>query len=81
MSGKTTLVTLQNDSLGVTEDFEISHAERLLRMQNNGGWFIPQTSKYEFNGYDINIRANQGSDNEAKEPADVSESESTAGQN
>jgi hypothetical protein len=80
MSGKTTLVTLQNDSLGVTEDFEISHAERLLRMQNNGGWFIPQTSKYEFNGYDINIRANQESGSRTEEQAGNSESESAAGQ-
>jgi len=80
MSGKATLVTLQNDSLGVTEDFEISHAERLLRMQNNGGWFIPQTSKYEFNGYDINIRANQESGSRTEEQTDNSESESAAGE-
>ncbi len=28
--------------------FEISHAERILRMKNNGGWKLPEDSKFEF---------------------------------
>lgn len=32
----------------VTREFEISHAERLLRMPNNGGWHLPENSKFEF---------------------------------
>lgn len=34
---KTTTVTLTCPSCGDRE-FEVSHAERLLRMQKNGGW-------------------------------------------
>lgn len=46
--GKLTKVTLSNTKLGVTEDFEINHAERLLRMPNNGGWELPKNSEYNF---------------------------------
>jgi hypothetical protein len=45
-----------NDSITLiagkaTQEFSIEHAERLLRMPNNGGWKIPTKSKYKF---DIN---------------------------
>lgn len=30
------------------QDFEISHAERILRMPNNGGWKLTDKSNYEF---------------------------------
>ena len=46
MNAKTTIVTLTAN--GVTQAFEISHAERLLRMPNNGGWHLPEDSKFEF---------------------------------
>lgn len=46
MNAKTTTVTLVAN--GVTREFEISHAERLLRMPRNGGWSLPKDSKYEF---------------------------------
>ena len=46
MNAKTTTVTLVAN--GVTREFEISHAERLLRMPNNGGWHLPENSKFEF---------------------------------
>jgi hypothetical protein len=41
----------------VTEDgqrgaFELEHAERLLRMPNNGGWRLPDASPYQFDYYD-----------------------------
>lgn len=29
-------------------EFEISHAERLLGMPNNGGWQLPANSEYIF---------------------------------
>lgn len=29
-------------------EFEISHAERLLGMPNNGGWQLPENSEYIF---------------------------------
>lgn len=46
MNAKTTMVTLCAN--GVTREFEITHAERLLKMPNNGGWHLPENSKYEF---------------------------------
>lgn len=46
MYAKTTTVTLVAN--GVTRDFELSHAERLLCMPNNGGWHLPDNSKFEF---------------------------------
>lgn len=46
MNAKTTTVTLVAN--GVTREFEISHAERLLRMPRNGGWHLPEKSKFEF---------------------------------
>lgn len=46
MHAKTTTVTLVAN--GVTRDFELSHAERLLKMPNNGGWHLPENSKFEF---------------------------------
>jgi hypothetical protein len=46
MNAKQTKVALRADSLGVTREFEITHAERLLTMQNNGGWYLA-TEDYE----------------------------------
>jgi len=46
MNAKTTNVTLVAN--GVTEEFEFSHAERILRMPRNGGWKLPKDSKFEF---------------------------------
>lgn len=46
MNAKTTTVTLVAN--GVTREFEISHAERILRMPRNGGWHLPEKSKFEF---------------------------------
>ena len=54
MNAKTTTVTLvAND---VARDFELSHAERLLRMPNNGGWHLPDNSKFEFVDYALRRR-------------------------
>lgn len=54
MNAKTTTVTLvAND---VARDFELSHAERLLRMPNNGGWHLPENSKFEFVDYGLRRR-------------------------
>ena len=38
---------------GRIESFEIEHAERILRMRNNGGWHIDDDEKVEFtkNGF------------------------------
>lgn len=45
---KKTFVELTNAELGVTRKFEISHAERLLRMPNNAGWELAKGSNYIF---------------------------------
>lgn len=60
MNAKTTTVTLVAN--GVTRQFEISHAERLLRMPNNGGWELPANSNYEFIDNGIRRRGNKKKD-------------------
>ena len=51
--------------MNATREFDVSHAERLLRMQKNGGWQLPENSKFEFskeNGlrYKRNKKADKG---------------------
>lgn len=58
--GKKTTVVLQTAD-GTTETFEINHAERILRLANNGGWSLPENSPFKFdrtNG--IEIRGTKG---------------------
>lgn len=46
---------------GKAQEFDINHAERILRMPNNGGWRLPDNSPYQFDYYDgITKRASQG---------------------
>ena len=65
MNAKTTTVTLVAN--GVTREFEISHAERLLRMPRNGGWELPENSNYEFLDNGLRRRGNKKKDNGKKE--------------
>lgn len=60
MNAKTTTVTLVAN--GVTREFEFSHAERLLRMPRNGGWELPENSKYEFLDNGLRRRGNKKKD-------------------
>lgn len=56
MTAKVTKVVLECPTLNTTEEFEINHAERLLRMPNNGGWQLPEKTPFEFskeNGINI----------------------------
>lgn len=46
--GKFTNVVLENKTSGTTQEFEINHAERILRMPNNGGWVLPVDGPYLF---------------------------------
>lgn len=49
MAGKSTKVVLVNTAAGkTTQEFEINHAERILRMPNNGGWELPEDSAHTF---------------------------------
>lgn len=62
MNAKTTFVTLVAN--GVSRDFEFEHAERLLRMPRNGGWKLPENSKFEFVNDALQRKRNKGKDNE-----------------
>ena len=61
MNAKTTNVTLIAN--GVAREFEFSHAERLLRMPNNGGWQLPENSKFEFVDYALRRRQDKTRNN------------------
>lgn len=66
--GKQTIVTLENDSLKTTRDFEVSHAERLLKMPNNGGWKLPEKSKFDFSlEHGLRYKRNKKADSGATE--------------
>lgn len=56
MNAKTTTITLVVPEHTMSQDFEFSHAERLLGMVNNGGWTLPKDSKYEFKNGSLNRR-------------------------
>lgn len=53
MGAKHTRVPLSNPRLNITEEFDICHAERLLRMRNNGGWQIAEGSEYKYTDHGI----------------------------
>lgn len=49
------------------QSFEIGHAERILRMPNNGGWDLPTDSKYTFdekNGLTVKSNKRTGPESE-----------------
>jgi hypothetical protein len=54
-NSKSTMITLSCPSLG-DRQFEVSHAERLLAMPNNGGWHLPEDSSYEYKNGSISRR-------------------------
>lgn len=67
MAAKVTKVKLVCPPHGLTDEFEIKHAERLLRMPNNGGWQLPEKTPFEFskeNGirYKTHKKANNGTE-------------------
>lgn len=57
---KTTMIRLDCPSLGGGREFEVSHAERLLNMPNNGGWQLPKDSEYELKDGVITKRNKKG---------------------
>ena len=47
----------------ISQEFEMSHAERILRMGPvlNGGWHVPEDSEYEYTEeYGLKLRTNKG---------------------
>ena len=64
---KFTEVELENTAANSRQTFEINHAERLLRMPNNGGWQLPEKTPFEFskeNGirYKTHKKGNNGTE-------------------
>lgn len=60
MEAKKTTVRLVCPTHNLTDDFTIEHANRLLRMQNNGGWQLPKDSDFKFtNDNGIEYRRNK----------------------
>lgn len=58
-------VTLETAN-GTKQDFEINHAERILRAPENGGWKLPDNSPYQFDYYNgITKRTGQGTSEKA----------------
>jgi hypothetical protein len=50
------------------QEFEINHAERILRMPDNGGWHLPEDSNYqmdEVNG--LTSKRNKGKNKKSEE--------------
>ena len=59
MNAKTTTITLVVPEHNMSQDFEFSHAERLLGMRNNGGWTLPKDSQYKFENGSLIRRNNK----------------------
>lgn len=52
-------------------EFEINHAERILRMPNNGGWHLSKGSAYKFTKADgITNKRNKGAGTKSQEKTD-----------
>ena len=49
------MVTLATVSEGTKKEFEIDHAERILRMQKSG-WQLPKESEFEYKDGTISRR-------------------------
>ena len=52
---KVTKVALATVNEGAIQEFDIDHAERILRMKNSG-WQLPKDSEYEYKDGTINRR-------------------------
>lgn len=69
--GNLTTVVLENTANNTTHEFEVNHAERLLRTPNNGGWILPDDSPFYFdfkNG--IGFKQSKGATNRKEKSGD-----------
>lgn len=41
---------------GEKREFTFAHAEKLLKMSNNGGWKLPEDSQFKFDNNGIGIK-------------------------
>ena len=63
---RTNRVVLQVGDL--KQEFEINHAERILRMPNNGGWHLPDDSNYLMDGVNgLTSKRNKGQNKKSEE--------------
>lgn len=68
---KTTKIALCCPAHGMRVELEASHAERLLRMRNNGGWQLPEDSRFEFDKeHGLRYKRHKKADSGAKEQGD-----------
>ena len=59
---KSAVIKLTVEKHGHNQEFDIAHAERLLRMNNNGGWRLPKDSEYTFSlKHGIRLKSNKRS--------------------
>lgn len=63
---KTTKVKLICPEAGREDVFPIEQAERMLRMKRNGGWRLPDDSKFEFIDNGLRYRRNKKEDSGAE---------------
>ena len=47
-NAKTTEVMLVCPKWGYEQTLSIEHAERLLSMENNGGWVLPENTQFNY---------------------------------
>lgn len=81
MSGsKQTTVLLVVPKFGIQQDFALDHAERILRMPNNGGWELPEDSNFELTENGLACRRNKKGNKGKQEGAGNLESESASEQ-
>lgn len=60
---------------GTRREFELNHAERILRHPDSG-WMLPKNSLYQFDYYDgITKRTNKGDNQEAGQDCDNQKSD------
>lgn len=62
MYAKETKIVLVCSQHNLKQELEITHAERLLRLKNNGGWELPADSKFTFDGNGIKLKPNKKRD-------------------
>lgn len=75
MNIKPNKVDLFDGSNRATQEFDINHAERILRMPNNGGWELPENSPYQFDNQNgLTIKPSARATKIAKEESDNTES-------
>ena len=59
---KSTRVLLEVPKHGIQQDFAVEHAERLLRMPNNGGWVLPEDSPFVLTSDGLRPKSNKERD-------------------